>query len=150
MSRQLFQTTSVLVTLILSLASTGQIHAQTRSAQNKPNILFALADDWSYGHAGAYGCKWVKTPAFDRVASEGLLFNNAYTPDVYHHRAQSLATQGRRQSLVLFSAGNKVISRGDGRARLLHRHDGQGLGAGRRDEHGRSLARNGREALRKS
>ena len=47
----------------------------------KPNILFAIADDWSYGHAGAYGCKWVKTPAMDRVAREGILFNNAYTPN---------------------------------------------------------------------
>ncbi|MCL1921321.1 MAG: sulfatase [Kiritimatiellaeota bacterium] len=46
----------------------------------RPNILFALADDWGYGHAGAYGCKWVKTPAFDRVAKEGVLFTHAYTP----------------------------------------------------------------------
>ena len=38
----------------------------------RPNILFAIADDWSYGHAGAYGCKWVSTPAFDRIAREGF------------------------------------------------------------------------------
>lgn len=30
-------------------------------------------------HASAYGTGWVKTPAFDRVAREGILFNNAYT-----------------------------------------------------------------------
>lgn len=42
------------------------------------NILFAIADDWGYGHAGAYGCRWIKTPAFDRVAKEGLLFSRAY------------------------------------------------------------------------
>jgi len=47
----------------------------------RPNILFALADDWSYGHASAYGCKWIKTPAFDRVAQQGLLFTRAYTPN---------------------------------------------------------------------
>ena len=46
----------------------------------KPNILFAIADDWSFGHAGAYGCKWVKTPAMDRVARQGILFTQAYTP----------------------------------------------------------------------
>jgi len=46
----------------------------------KPNILFAIADDWSYGHAGAYGCKWIKTPAMDRVARDGILFTQAYTP----------------------------------------------------------------------
>ncbi|WP_199226793.1 sulfatase [Opitutus sp. ER46] len=45
----------------------------------RPNILFAITDDWSFGHAGAYGCPWVDTPAFDRVAREGLLFSQAYT-----------------------------------------------------------------------
>ena len=47
----------------------------------RPNLLFAVADDWSYGHAGAYGCSWVKTPALDRVAREGILFTHAYTPN---------------------------------------------------------------------
>jgi N-sulfoglucosamine sulfohydrolase len=46
----------------------------------KPNILFAIADDWSFGHAGAYGCTWVKTSAMDRVARNGILFTQAYTP----------------------------------------------------------------------
>lgn len=46
----------------------------------RPNMLFALADDWSYPHAGAYGCTWVKTPTFDRIAKQGLLFTQAYTP----------------------------------------------------------------------
>ena len=45
-----------------------------------PNILFCLADDASWEHFGAYGCDWVKTPNFDRIAEQGLLFNNAYTP----------------------------------------------------------------------
>jgi hypothetical protein len=43
----------------------------------RPNILFCLGDDISFPHMGAYGCSWVKTPAFDRVASEGILFMNA-------------------------------------------------------------------------
>jgi arylsulfatase A-like enzyme len=51
------------------------------AAQNgrRPNILFVIADDWSRDHAGAYGCKWVNTPNFDRVAREGVLFNNCFT-----------------------------------------------------------------------
>ncbi|MEX2142418.1 MAG: sulfatase [Pirellulales bacterium] len=49
------------------------------SAAERPNILFAIADDWGL-HAGAYGTSWISTPAFDRVAREGLLFKHAYTP----------------------------------------------------------------------
>jgi N-sulfoglucosamine sulfohydrolase len=44
----------------------------------KPNILFAIADDWAWPHAGIYGDPVVQTPAFDRVAREGVLFNHAY------------------------------------------------------------------------
>ena len=44
----------------------------------RPNILFAIADDASYPHMGAYGCTWVTTPGFDRVARQGLLFTHAY------------------------------------------------------------------------
>ena len=44
----------------------------------RPNILFAIADDWGWPHAGAYGDPVVQTPAFDRVAREGILFNQAY------------------------------------------------------------------------
>jgi arylsulfatase A-like enzyme len=48
-------------------------------ASKRPNILFIIMDDWNYGHAGAYGCQWVKTPSFDRIAREGVLFTNAFT-----------------------------------------------------------------------
>lgn len=45
-----------------------------------PNILFAISDDQSYPHASAYGCQFVNTPNFDRVAREGVLFSHAYAP----------------------------------------------------------------------
>ncbi|MHC4506208.1 MAG: sulfatase family protein, partial [Planctomycetota bacterium] len=44
----------------------------------RPNILFAIADDWSWPHAGVGGDPVVKTPAFDRIAREGVLFSNAF------------------------------------------------------------------------
>lgn len=43
----------------------------------RPNILFAVADDAS--HMGAYGHDFVKTPAFDRVARDGVRFQCAFT-----------------------------------------------------------------------
>ena len=47
-------------------------------AQDKPNILFCMADDWGWPHAGAYGDKVVQTPSFDRLAKEGVLFHQVY------------------------------------------------------------------------
>lgn len=64
-------------------------------APRKPNILFAFADDWGYGHAGVFGDTVVQTPTFDRVAREGVLFPNAFTssPSCSPSRAAVLAGQ---------------------------------------------------------
>ena len=45
---------------------------------DRPNILFVIADDWSYGHAGIYGDRVVKTPNIDAVGREGAVFMNAF------------------------------------------------------------------------
>ena len=56
-----------------------------RAAAKKPNILFAFADDWGrqasiYAKVeGAGGINdLAKTPNFDKLAGEGVLFTNAY------------------------------------------------------------------------
>ena len=46
-----------------------------------PNILVCVSDDQSFPHASAYGTRWVRTPAFDRIAREGVLFTRAFTPN---------------------------------------------------------------------
>jgi N-sulfoglucosamine sulfohydrolase len=63
-------------------------------AAERPNILFAIADDWGT-HAGAYGTPWVRTPAFDRVAREGLLFTHAYTPNAKCAPSRACLLTGR-------------------------------------------------------
>ena len=71
---------AVLGAFCVLMAQAGMAGPTAAEAAQRPNILIAVADDWSYGHAGAYGCRWVKTPALDRVASQGILFDHAYTP----------------------------------------------------------------------
>ncbi|WP_309024938.1 sulfatase [Pelagicoccus sp. SDUM812002] len=41
-----------------------------------PNILFAISDDQSYDHTSFAGSTFVNTPAFDRIAEEGVYFTN--------------------------------------------------------------------------
>lgn len=54
--------------------------AKPGDAASRPNILFVIYDDWGgTRHSGAAGCTWIKTPNFDRVAREGVLFSNAFT-----------------------------------------------------------------------
>ena len=46
--------------------------------QKPPNILFAISDDQSFIHTSFSGSKFVNTPAFDRIAREGVYFTNCY------------------------------------------------------------------------
>lgn len=50
----------------------------TGAEAKRPNILLAIADDWGWPHAGAYGDRSAPTPTFDRLAREGALFHHAY------------------------------------------------------------------------
>ena len=69
--------------------------AAGKAGEKRPNILFALADDWSWPFASIGGDKVVKTPTFDRVAREGVLFKHAFVaaPSCSPSRAAILTGQ---------------------------------------------------------
>ena len=94
---------------IIIAAIAAVIFLPARSAEKRPNILLAIADDWSWPHAGAYGCKFVKTPAFDQVAREGVLFNRAFcaSPGCSPSRAALLTG---RQTWQIEQAGTHASS----------------------------------------
>ncbi len=48
------------------------------SNASRPNILIAISDDQSYAHTSIAGYAGVKTPNFDRLARQGVLFKNAF------------------------------------------------------------------------
>ncbi|MBD2703961.1 sulfatase [Spirosoma sp. BT702] len=50
----------------------------TKPSASRPNILFILADDWSYPYASVYGDTTLKTPNLDRLAQHGTVFTNAF------------------------------------------------------------------------
>jgi arylsulfatase A-like enzyme len=56
--------------------------------------MFCLADDAGM-HMGAYGCDWVHTPGFDRVAREGVLFYRAFTPNAKCAPSRACILTGR-------------------------------------------------------
>jgi arylsulfatase A-like enzyme len=61
------------ILLLLSILATAL------QAAERPNIVFAIADDWGWPHASIYGNDEVcQTPTFDRIAKNGILFHHAY------------------------------------------------------------------------
>jgi len=68
----------------LVMPAHGEASSGCSKPENRPNILFAFADDWGR-YASAYAelepggpSDVVSTPHFDRVAREGVLFTNAF------------------------------------------------------------------------
>ena len=68
----------ILLTSVLLIALFYKSGKAQPPSNSQPNILFVISDDQSWPHAGIYGAKEISTPAFDRVAREGVLFNNAF------------------------------------------------------------------------
>ena len=93
MSNRFVRTAAVLLVCCVLLPAL-EIAAAAPADVARPNVLFAIADDWSL-HAGAYGTPWIKTPNFDRLAREGLLFTNAYTPMAKCAPSRAIILTGR-------------------------------------------------------
>jgi N-sulfoglucosamine sulfohydrolase len=84
------------VALLLAIVGLQSLRAGSQQPKPaRPNILFAIADDWSWPHAGAYGDRTVATPTLDRIAREGARFTHAFTaaPSCTPSRAAILTGQ---------------------------------------------------------
>lgn len=88
--REFLQTAGAGIAGLQTCVSVNSSVAKT--SRQRPNILFAIADDQSWPHTGAYGDRMVRTPAFDWVAEHGCLFTNAFcaAPQCSPNRASIL------------------------------------------------------------
>ncbi|MFC2083743.1 sulfatase [Bacteroidota bacterium] len=67
-----------LVGICICLVSTEEAVSGNKDRENKPNVVFFLADDMGWIDAGCYGSKIYQTPAIDKLASNGVRFTQAY------------------------------------------------------------------------
>lgn len=84
--------------------------AYNTTAQERPNIIFILTDDQSYGMMGCTGNEIVQTPHLDQLASEGILFENAHITSAIctPSRISILLSQFERKHGVNFNSGTSV------------------------------------------
>ena len=47
-------------------------------APGSPNVVFVMLDDVGFAHLGCYGSS-IDTPNMDRLAADGILYNNFHT-----------------------------------------------------------------------
>ncbi len=81
--------------LILSVFTTYML-----SAQAAPNVLVILADDLGYGDLSVQGAKDLRSPHLDRLAAEGMRFDNAYANCPVCSPTRAALLTGRYQEYV--------------------------------------------------
>ena len=109
-----FRITAVASVLAFLLACGNRQHPVETQ---RPNILLVITDDQSWVHAGCYGDLAIRTPSVDRLAREGIRFENAYSAcpscspsragiltgqDIYRLEEGGVLTGFIREKYVLF------------------------------------------------
>ena len=61
-----------------ALSVSGCANGLRRKSEDRPNIIFIMADDLGYGDLGCYGQTQIKTPHIDRMAAQGMRFTDHY------------------------------------------------------------------------
>ncbi len=56
----------------------GRVGLSQSPGQRRPNIVYVLADDLGWAELGCYGNTFNETPNIDRLATQGMLFTDAY------------------------------------------------------------------------
>lgn len=95
---------SLFVTVITFLMFGGHANA----ADKQPNVLFFIADDAS-PTLGCYGYDWVKTPNIDRLAKQGIVFENAYTPTAKCAPSRAAILTGRNPWQIEAAANHQTF-----------------------------------------
>src|SRR5918993_5460658 len=84
--------------LPLLVAGGGIASAQPAPAKQPPNILFVFIDDMGYRDLSCFGGTRVKTPEIDRLAAEGLAFDQFYVSSPICSPSRVAVTTGQYPS----------------------------------------------------
>ncbi len=64
--------------LLLSLIFSACNSSVSEETDSRPNLVLIIADDMAWNDCGAYGHPTIRTPNLDRLATEGMRFDNAF------------------------------------------------------------------------
>jgi len=98
---------------LFSLCSVGTLTiSQTalgvEKAQQKPNIIYIFTDQQSANMMSCAGNEWLKTPAMDYIATNGIRFTRAYTTNPVCAPARISLMTGRFPGVFKDNNGNQV------------------------------------------
>ena len=103
------QLSFLLITLLaIAGGSVAQQRISTNRTTTRPNIVLIVADDLGYGDIGINGQKLIKTPNIDRLAAQGIQFNQFYAGTTVCAPSRSALLTGKHSGHT-YIRGNKGV-----------------------------------------
>lgn len=101
---------------VLALSALAVAPACLMQAQpdNRPNVIYILADDLGIGDVGCYGQQKIKTPAIDRLAENGMRFTQHYSGSTVSAPSRCSLVTGKHTGHCAIRGNQGSASRVDG------------------------------------
>lgn len=97
------------IAISLGILNFSSISAQ----QDKPNIIFILADDLGYGDLGCYGQTKIETPNIDALARHGISFTQYYSGSPVSAPSRCVLLTGKHSGHAYIRGNDEMPDRGD-------------------------------------
>ncbi|MGY6650258.1 arylsulfatase [Wenyingzhuangia sp. IMCC45574] len=94
--------------LVACLGIVAMSSAQKISAQEKPNVIYILADDLGYGDLSCYGQTKFKTPNIDKLAKKGMKFTDHYSGNAVCSPSRAVLMTGQSPANVYITGNSKA------------------------------------------
>ena len=95
--------------LLPALALLLGLSAALDAADKRPNILFIFTDDHAPHAIGAYGSKINKTPNMDKLAREGMIFQNSFCTNSICGPSRAVILTGKHSHLNGFMTNGNTF-----------------------------------------
>lgn len=102
-----------LISAVISLTACNSQLSNRSGENNRPNIIYILADDLGYGELGVYGQEKIETPNLDALAESGMLFTQHYTSAPVCAPARYMLLTGKHAGHSYIRGNDEWSERGD-------------------------------------
>jgi arylsulfatase A-like enzyme len=97
--------------VLLSFFSCSQTK---KKKDDRPNVIFILADDMGYNDVGFSGQKQIKTPYIDQLAAEGKVYTNCYAGAPVCGPSRSVLMTGQHTGHTTVRGNNTMVGGKEG------------------------------------
>ena len=106
---QLLDKTKKILSVGLKSALALPFIASCANKEKPMNILFIMSDDHSYQTISAYDTSFIRTPNLDRIANEGVRFNNSFVANSISAPSRACLLTGKHSQANGFTDNSCVF-----------------------------------------